>query len=132
MKRFSSIPRYVCLFAIIAFVFSGCATLFHGSTDKIDFSSNPSGAKVYVNGQLMGTTPLQLNLQSKHAYTIEFREEGYENRTVMVNASVGGGWIVLDILGGLIPVIVDAATGDWYSLDQEHVNAALEAQQKSK
>ncbi len=132
MKLSYAIGKYFCLFAIVALVFDGCATLFHGSTDKIDFSSDPSGAKVYVNGQLMGNTPLQLNLMSKHSYTIEFRKDGYQNRTVMVNTSVGGGWIVLDILGGLVPVIVDAATGDWYSLDQEHVNAALEAQQTTK
>jgi len=132
MKYFLSIGKYVCLFAIVVFVSNGCATLFHGSTDKLEFSSDPAGAKVYVNGQLMGNTPLQLNLASKHTYTIEFRKEGYENRTVLVNASVGAGWIVLDVLGGLVPVIIDAATGDWYSLDQEHVSAALEAQQKSK
>jgi hypothetical protein len=48
---------------------------------------------------------------------------------VVVNASVGAGWVIIDILGGLLPVIIDAATGDWYSLDQDHVNAALEKQQ---
>ncbi len=129
MQSIQNLGRVFCLLAFLVFTLSGCATLFHGSTDKIDFSSDPAGAKVYVNGQLMGNTPLQLNLQSKHSYTIEFRKEGFENRTVVVNCSVGGGWIVLDILGGLIPVIIDAATGDWNSLDQEHVNAALEAQQ---
>jgi len=41
---------------------------------------------------------------------------------------VGAGWVILDILGGLIPVIVDAATGDWHYLDQTNVNAALEKQ----
>jgi hypothetical protein len=107
----------------------GCATLFKGSTDKVDFSSTPTQAEVYINGQLMGKTPLQLQLQSKHTYNIEFRIAGYQNKTVVLTNSVGGGWIVLDILGGLIPIIVDAATGDWYSLDQEHVNAALELQQ---
>ncbi len=121
----------LCLVAVAAMAFAGCATIFHGSTDKVDFSSDPTGAKVYVNGQLMGTTPMQLNLQAKHSYSIEFRKDGYENRTVMLNTSVGGGWIVLDILGGLVPVIVDAATGNWYSLDQDHVNAALEGQQKA-
>jgi hypothetical protein len=95
----------------------------------MDLSSDPSGAKVFVNGHLMGNTPIQLNLTSKHTYTIEFRKDGFENRTVVVNASVGGGWVILDILGGLLPVIIDAATGDWYSLDQDHVNAALEKQQ---
>ena len=125
---YKAIP-FICLLAVFAFLPYGCATLFHGSTDKMDLSSDPSGAKVFVNGHLMGNTPIQLNLTSKHTYTIEFRKDGFENRTVVVNASVGGGWVILDILGGLLPVIIDAATGDWYSLDQDHVNAALEKQQ---
>ncbi|MGC9093737.1 MAG: hypothetical protein ACP5JH_10890 [Bacteroidota bacterium] len=33
---------------------------------------------------------------------------------------------MLDILGGLIPVIIDAATGAWYYLDQTSINAVLE------
>jgi len=108
---------------------NGCATIFHGSTDKVNFSSDPTGAQVYVNGQLMGTTPLELKLESKHTYTIEFRKEGYVNKTVLLTNSVGAGYIVLDVLFGLVPVIVDAATGSWYSLDQEHVNGVLEQQQ---
>jgi hypothetical protein len=31
-----------------------------------------------------------------------------------VKGKVGVKWIVLDILGGFVPVIVDAATGNWY------------------
>ena len=129
MKHFYQMGRFTCLLAIAIFIFNGCATIFHGSTDKIDFSSNPTGAKVYVNGQYMGTAPLQLKLESKHGYNIEFRKEGYESKTVVITNSVGAGWIVLDVLFGLVPVIVDAATGNWYSLDQEHVNGALEQQQ---
>jgi hypothetical protein len=108
------------------------AFLAHGrlvrERDKVDFSSDPTGAKVYVNGQLMGTTPFETKLESKHTYTIEFRKEGYENRTVMITNSVGAGWIVLDVLFILllVPIIVDAATGNWYSLDQDRVNAPLE------
>jgi hypothetical protein len=129
MQRISKLGRYSCLFAMLIFTLCGCATIFHGSTDKINFSSDPSGAQVYVNGQLMGTAPLEMKLESKHTYNIEFRKEGYQNKTVVVTNSVGAGWIVLDVLFGLIPIIVDAATGNWYSLDQEHVNAALEKQQ---
>jgi len=129
MRHIHRIGAFLCLLATFFFVFNGCATIFKGSTDTVSYSSDPSGAKVYVNGQLMGTTPFQLELKSNQTYTIEFRKEGYENRTVILNNSVGAGWIVLDVLFGLIPIIVDAATGNWYSLDQSHVNAALEAQQ---
>ena len=128
MKKFYKVGLFFSFIAVTAFVFSSCATIFKGSTDDVSFSSDPSGAKVYVNGSLLGTTPIQLELKSKNSYTIEFKKEGYETKTVLLNNSVGAGWIILDILGGLFPVIIDAATGNWYELDQEHVNAALEQQ----
>jgi hypothetical protein len=121
----------VVISLVVALLFFGCATLFKGSTDKVDFSSTPSQADVIVNGQLMGKTPIQLKLQSKQSYNIEFRAEGYQTKTVVLTTSVGGGWVVLDILGGLLPIVIDAATGAWYSLDQDHVSAILERQQSA-
>ena len=35
---------------------------------------------------------------------------------------------VIFVLAGLVGVIVDAATGAWYSLDEKNVNAVLETQ----
>lgn len=105
---------------------SSCATLFKGSSEKVNFSSDPASAKVYVNGQLMGSTPFEVKLASNKSYTIEFRKDGYEPKTVLLNNSVGAGWVVLDILGGFIPVVIDAATGSWMQLETNHVSAALE------
>lgn len=107
----------------------GCAAIFKGTSDNVDFSSDPTGAKIYVNGNLMGTTPVNLKLESKYTYTIEFKKDGFATRTYNITNSVGAGWIILDILGGLIPVVIDAATGAWYGLDQDHVNVILEKQQ---
>lgn len=129
MKRFYKTGLFFSFLAITIFVFNSCATIFKGSTDDVNFSSDPSGAKVYVNGDLLGTTPFALELKSNKTYTLEFKKDGYETKTVLLNNSVGAGWIILDVLGGLIPIIIDAATGNWYSLDQEHVNAVLEQQQ---
>ncbi len=114
---------------IVVLLLGSCATIIKGSTERVNFGSDPSGSKVYVNGQLMGSTPLELKLQSKQSYTIEFRKEGFQNKTVLIANSVGVGWIILDVVLGFIPVIVDAITGDWMYLDQTNVNAALEAQQ---
>ncbi|MBI4811014.1 MAG: PEGA domain-containing protein [Ignavibacteriales bacterium] len=104
---------------------AGCATIFKGSSEKVDISSDPFGAKVYVNGNLMGKTPLQLKLQSSKTYYIEFAKDGYENKTVLITNSVGAGWIILDVIFGLVPIVVDAATGNWYSLDDDNVRAVL-------
>ncbi len=131
MNKLYKIGLFFFFIAVAVLTFSSCATLFKGSTDGVNFSSEPDGAKVYVNGDMLGTTPFALELKSNKTYTIEFRKDGYENKTVLLNNSVGGGWIVLDVLGGLIPIVVDAATGNWYGLDQDHVNAILENQQET-
>ena len=128
--QYSKQIRLIALGLVGLWVLSSCATLFNGTSQTVGYSSDPSGAKVYINGQHMGTTPFEMEMKSNRTYTIEFRKEGYESKTVVLNNSIGAGWIILDVLGGLIPIIVDAATGAWYSLDQDHVNAALEAQQK--
>ena len=118
------------LFAsLLTFSLTGCATLFGKKTHALSLSSDPRGATVYVNGFNMGKTPLELKLKADKSYTIEYRMKGYQSVSRSVNTKLGAGWVVLDILGGLIPVVIDAATGNWNKLDQEAINAVLEEQQ---
>jgi hypothetical protein len=124
MKRLMSIILIAFLFLLT----SSCATIFKGNSSKIDISSNPQGSQIFVNGNYMGDTPIRLKLESKLTYNIEFRKEGYKTKTFNITNHVGVGWIVLDVIFGLVPVIVDAATGSWYELDQKNVNALLEKQ----
>lgn len=114
----------------LLFLLSGCATLFKGTKEEVNFNSNPQEAEVFVNGVKMGKTPLAIKLETKKTYVIEFKKEGYESTAYNITNKVGAGWVVLDVLAGLVGVIVDAATGAWYSLDQKNVNAVLEKQQE--
>lgn len=114
---------------LIFFCLASCATLFKGTTEEVSFKTSQDPAEVWINGQMMGQTPMSLKLESKKTYTIEFKKEGYKPVTKTITNHVGAGWVILDVLTGLIPVVVDAATGAWYSLDQENVNAILEKQQ---
>lgn len=115
-----------CIFIFSLSLILGCAAVFKGASNNVDFGSEPEGAKVYVNGVPMGTTPVNLKLESKKTYHIEFKKEGYETKTFTLTNHVGVGWIILDVIFGLVPVVVDAATGSWYVLDQDYVNAVLE------
>ena len=130
MKRLFTKAVVIIIFGSL-FLHISCATIFRGTHSSVDFSSDPAGAQVYVNGFYMGDTPIKLKLESKRTYNIEFKKEGYRTKTFTVTNHVGAGWVVLDVVLGLVPVIVDAATGSWYSLDQEHVNAMLEKQQEA-
>jgi len=122
--------RYKVLGVFLAcLLIVSCATIFKGNSSKIDLASKPEGAKVFINGNEMGETPVRLKLESKGTYAIEFQMEGYKTKTINVQNHVGAGWIILDVLCGLVPVIIDAATGSWYELDQKAVTAILEKQQ---
>lgn len=88
-------------------------------------SSQPSQAEVYLDGNRMGTTPITLDLDNQAKHTVTFKKEGYQEVTCNIGTSVGAGYVVLDILGGLVPIIIDAATGKWKSLDQGACNVNL-------
>ena len=106
---------------------AGCAAIFKGSKQKVELSSEPGDVQVYINGVLRGTTPLTLKLKSKETHHIEFKKDGYQTHILVIDNHVGVGWIILDVIGGLLPVVVDAATGSWYMLDEKYYNAVMEA-----
>ena len=119
--------RLIFLLGIVIAIYGlqGCAAIFSSSIANIPATSEPAGAEVIVNGQFMGTTPCVLNLKKNQSYNIQFRLNGYTTQVQIINNHVGAGWVVLDILGGFLPVIVDAATGSWMVLDQKNVNESI-------
>jgi hypothetical protein len=111
----------------VTFEVMGCATVFNGSRQNIIVTSSPDMAKVTAS-PVAGdyNTPTTLNLERKNDYVLTFSKEGYSSTTAQISHHVRGGIVVLDvILGGLIGVVVDAATGAWNKLSPETVNVSL-------
>lgn len=121
--------KYIAVPIICSLLLYGCAIIFSGTNAGVKMNSSPDGAEVWVNGAKAGTTPCKIELKKSQEYSIEFRKDGYTPRTYRITNSVGAGWVVLDVLGGLIPVVVDAATGAWYGLSDDNINLVLEKQQ---
>ncbi|MFC2166373.1 PEGA domain-containing protein [Acidobacteriota bacterium] len=123
--------KTVSIMVLITFVFmlSNCATIFKGEYRDVRINSEPGDAQVFVNGEFQGRTPLKLELRPDESYTIEFKREGYKTQVRQIKNKIGVGWIVLDVVFGLVPVLVDALTGAWYEFDQRYVNVLLERQQ---
>lgn len=116
----------VLFFFVSTIAVTGCASLFKPKYGKVNFGSEPVGADVYINGYNRGKTPIQLKLSHKEPVTVTFKKDGYEDKTYVINTRVGAVWIILDCLGGFIPVIIDAATNNWSSLDSDNIQAILE------
>lgn len=117
--------KYVSL-VLILFTITGCATVFKGTSAKVNINSDPNKAKVYVNGSFVGKTPTEVKLSSKESHQIEFQKEGYEARGLNLTNNIGVGWIIADILFGVVPLIVDAATGAWFHLESNNIKMNLE------
>lgn len=78
-----------------------------------------------IEGTSRGTTPTTLALAKNKSYTVTFHKEGFQDATVQIDRKVSAGYVVLDVLGGVIPVVIDAATGSWYSLSTNNVSVNL-------
>ena len=117
--------KYVVFVLPLLAILTGCGTLFTPDTKTIPLHSNPVAAEVTVDGTSRGVTPMTLELSNRESHVIQFAKEGYKTVSCELNAKVNGGIIVLDILGGLVPVIVDAATGDWKTLKQDACSVQL-------
>ena len=122
MKTKIGVGLMVITFLLATF---GCATILNDKNPPLTVTSNPDGAEVHVDGYYAGTTPLTTNVSIRQEHTVTVKKEGYRDNTKVVGYNTGALWIVLDILTGLIPLIVDAVTGDWQELDYESVHLEL-------
>lgn len=130
MKRFGILMKAIALTFVSLISFNSCAFLLTSGKEVVTVNSDPPECRVFVNGQYMGNTPLKLKLKSNQTHTVQFKREGYRSHTVHITKSIAGGFVILDILFGVVPLIVDAATGAWYTLDQDYIYGVLDEEKK--
>jgi len=105
---------------------SACGAIFNSGPARVNFTSAPDTSEVWIDGVRRGTTPVFLELEKKKDHTVTFKKAGYQDMTNPLPRSIKGVYVVFDVLGGLLPVIVDAATGAWYVLSTDHVHGTLQ------
>jgi uncharacterized protein YceK len=105
----------------------GCATIMHGTSQDIGITSHPTGARVTIDNQEFGTTPVVAKLSRKDNHTIHMELPGYQPDDATVTRSTSG-WVWGNIVfGGLIGLAVDAISGGLYKLTPEEVTGDLVA-----
>jgi hypothetical protein len=128
MKKGVKMKRFLFLFASFGLILSliSCATIMTGSSQDINFSSNPAGAQIKINGVSMGSTPMVLKLKSGKEHAVKLELSGYLPYETQITKSVSG-WVWGNLLFGGIPgLIVDFATGGIYKLNQDQISAQLQ------
>ncbi len=68
-----------------------------GPYQKIPATSNPPGAKISVDGEVKGNTPLNLHLKKTKSHVIRIEKEGYNPLEIKIRqeSSSEGGWAML-------------------------------------
>jgi hypothetical protein len=96
---------------------SACATMIEGTSDNITVTTTPAGATCTVDreGQRVGAvaaTPGSIRVdKSRHDLSVTCGKEGYVSSTSTVEASFTGTTFANILLGGVVGVVVDAASG---------------------
>jgi len=113
---------------VVALAVAGCATIMQGTSQDIGFSSSPSQAKVFDNGNNLGVTPLTTKLARKDNHIIKFELDGYKPYEITITRSVSG-WVWGNIVfGGLIGLVIDSISGGLYKLTPSQIHAELDKQ----
>ena len=121
-----SLGIFSCLFA------SGCATIVKGTTQQIPVASEPTGARVSVDGSAAGTTPTAVTLSRKINHIVTIEKEGYQSESVAITKSMSAAVAGNIIAGGFVGWGVDAMTGAQYNLNPSTISVRLQPTAEAK
>lgn len=105
--------RFSCVVVLSASCFGlgGCATILNGTSQPVEFSSEPSGAAVELVTGLKCETPCQYSMKRGKDSAVTFTKQGYQPETVYIQSRTGGSAIGNVLAGGIIGGVVDGANG---------------------
>jgi len=88
----------LALFISSIFLLQNCATIIRGTSQRIPITSNPSGAKITVDGEEMGYAPLNLKLKRKKSHVIRVEKQGYNPLEIRITRKTSAG---LSVFGNI-------------------------------
>jgi hypothetical protein len=116
------INQFLAPALILSTLTTGCATVLHGSTQMVTFNSQPEGADIFVEGNLMGKTPATFNLKKNKYKTVEIKKDGYDRASVALSTSYDT-VALLNIFWDLSTT--DLATGNAYEYEPNSYTVKL-------
>lgn len=117
----------ITLFAVGAFVCSGCASVVTGTDQKVTFNSEPDGASVIVSGRALGKTPLTVDVDKGKNQSFSFQKEGYKEHVAHLSTSTTSWFFGNILLGGLglVGSTTDGVSGAIYEFSPDQYFVTL-------
>lgn len=101
----------------LALTCSACATVVGGTTQEVFIESEPTGATCKVDRQganvaVVNPTPGRVSVsRSKETMIVSCTRDGYEQSNEVLVSSFTGATVGNILMGGMVGIIVDAASG---------------------
>ena len=89
----------------------GCATVLNGTSQPVEFQSEPNGATIRLFSGLTCQTPCQFEMRRGDDSMVTFTLPGYEPVEVYIQSRTGAGVAGNILAGGIIGGVVDASNG---------------------
>jgi hypothetical protein len=103
---------------LLALALASCATVMTGKTDILSVDSSPSGARFVTNTGVSATTPAEIEVPDDVDVRFTFSLDGYADASATSKARMSS-WVWANIvIGGVIGLIVDFASGGIYTHDK--------------
>lgn len=113
---------------LLFLIFVGCATIMRPGPDRIPVDSYPKrGARVYLDGELVGVTPVTVAVPRKSECVIRVELDGYHPVIIDRDKKLNGWFLGNLLLGGLIGITVDLVTSNQGLYSQEPIVVQLTA-----
>jgi hypothetical protein len=102
----------------VALLPAGCATIFHGRTQRIEIVTDPPGATAVAGGQRVSTPGFLLLRRDQTDFEIRIEKDGYAPKTVRLTRRVSGlvwanlGWAGLGLAVGATQQPLFSRTSD--------------------
>lgn len=89
-------------------------------------TAEPADAKIYIDDEYVGAGYVIKKLRRNKTHIIMVKMDGYDTRYITVDTQVQAGWLLADFIFGILPMIIDAATGSWNKLDRTQYAVPLD------
>ena len=114
------------IFILVASIaVTSCATIFSGTKDRITFNTNVKGAKIFIDGSEICTTPCTESIGRKLGDTeIQIKLDGYDTKIVRLDKEFN----VISVLnlGNLLGWAIDVVTGSVMKYGKKNYDIQLD------
>ena len=135
MKR--SLLMQAAVLALVACLFSSCATIFGKSSYPFTVTTNPAGADVTITNKkgkeiFKGKSPASVTLKSgagyfsRAEYQVKLNSPGFQEQILPVNFKMNGWYFGNLLIGGILGMLViDPISGAMWKLETKEINTSM-------